>query len=78
VGKGATLTIGKNFLLTARSEIARFKEITFGDNCLLSWNILFMDTDAHPVYNQTDHIINEDKAIKIGNKVWIGCRCTIL
>ena len=78
VGKGATLTLGDNFLITARSEIACFKEITFGDNCLISWNILLMDTDAHSIYYEDKKLINDDKPIKIGNKVWIGCRTLIL
>ncbi|MGQ9644556.1 MAG: acyltransferase, partial [Ignavibacterium sp.] len=78
VGKVATLTFGDHFLMTARSEIACFKEIQFGDHCLLSWNILIMDTDAHPVYDEEANIINQDQPIIIGNKVWIGCRSTIL
>ncbi len=78
VGKDATLTFGKNFLITARSEIACFREITFGNNCLLSWNILVMDTDAHPIYNDKGERINEDKPIRIGNHVWIGCRTLVL
>lgn len=78
VGKDATLTFGNNFLITARSEIACFKEITFGDNDLLSWDILVMDTDAHPIYNNKNERINKDKPIKIGNHVWIGCRSIIL
>ncbi|MGK9369487.1 hypothetical protein ACSSWA_11355 [Melioribacter sp. Ez-97] len=40
VGEGAILTFGNNFLITARTEIACFKEITFGDYYLLSWDIL--------------------------------------
>lgn len=78
VGRGATLTFGDQFLMTARSELACFKEISFGDNCLLSWNILVMDTDAHPVYDEDGTHINDDQPITIGNKVWIGCRSTIL
>jgi len=78
VGESATLSFGNQFLMTARSEIACFKEIHFGNHCLLSWNILIMDTDAHPVYDQENQQINADAPIKIGNKVWIGCRSTIL
>mgnify|MGYP005868018019 FL=1 len=74
VGRGATLTFGDQFLMTARSELVCFKEISFGDNCLLSWNILVMNTDAHPVYDKEGNHINHDQPITIGNKVWIGCR----
>jgi acetyltransferase-like isoleucine patch superfamily enzyme len=37
-----------------------------------------MDTDFHKILDKSNKIINEDKEITIGNKVWIGCRCTIL
>ncbi len=78
VGKDATLTFGNNFLITARSEISCFNEVTFGDDNLLSWDILVMDSDAHPVYNEQHERINEDKPIKTGSHVWIGCRSIIL
>jgi len=78
VGKNAKLTFGQNFLITARSEIACFREIRFGDDCLLSWDILVMDTDAHPIYDEQMKRINDDKSIIIGNHVWIGCRTLIL
>lgn len=78
VGKGATLTIGDGFDLTGASEIICQKEITFGSQCLLSWDILIMDTDFHHVLNAEDQIINSPKPITIGNHVWIGCRNTIL
>lgn len=78
VGNNATLTFGNNFLITARSEIACFNEIILGDDNLLSWDILIMDTDAHPIYNEQHERINEDKPIKTGNHVWIGCRSILL
>ena len=37
-----------------------------------------MDTDYHKIFNEKNEIINEDKPIRIGNHVWIGCRNTIL
>ncbi len=37
-----------------------------------------MDTDAHPIYNNEMTIINEDKTIRIGHHVWIGCKSMIL
>jgi len=47
VGKDAILNLGNNFIITAESSIVCFKKITFGDNCLISWDDLFMDTDFH-------------------------------
>ena len=54
-------------------------QITFGDDCLLSWDLLIMDTDGHKVISIIDGgILNPSKPINIGNHVWIGCRSLIL
>lgn len=78
IGKNATLTLGEHFMITGNSEIICHKGITFGKHCLLSWDILIMDTDFHYVINAENQIINSPKPIIIGNHVWIGCRNTIL
>ena len=46
------LKLGADFNMTAESTIVCAKEIRFGDDCLLSWDILVMDTDEHPLYNR--------------------------
>ena len=45
------LKLGADFNMTAESTIVCAKEIRFGRDCLLSWDILVMDTDEHPLYN---------------------------
>lgn len=77
VGGGATLVIRDNFTITAESSIITNKRIVFGDDCLLSWDILCMDTDFHRIYKNGKKI-NENSDIRIGKNVWIGCRTTIL
>jgi acetyltransferase-like isoleucine patch superfamily enzyme len=37
-----------------------------------------MDTDEHPLYNKDNERINPDKAIQVGDHVWIGCKCVLL
>ena len=109
IGHGSKLSVrgnlkfGAGFNMTAESTIVCAKEIRFGDDCLLSWDILVMDTDEHPLYNRHDTArhetrdsspvpspevsqsinkenkrINPDKAIIVGNHVWIGCKCILL
>ncbi|WP_139905608.1 acyltransferase [Clostridium thermarum] len=75
---GGALIIGNNFVVTGHSEIICSKKVEFGDDCLLSWEVLIMDTDFHKIKNADGTINNHSKPIKIGNHVWIGCRCTIL
>jgi acetyltransferase-like isoleucine patch superfamily enzyme len=78
ISVGGTLTIGSGFSITAESTIMCLKNVDFGDNCLLSWQIMVMDTDFHTIKNAAGSIINQPAPIKVGSQVWIGCRCTIL
>ena len=72
------LTFGNDFNMTAESTIVCAKEITFGNDCLIGWDVLVMDTDEHPLFDKTGNRINPDKAIEVGNHVWIGCKCSLL
>jgi acetyltransferase-like isoleucine patch superfamily enzyme len=78
VGKTGDLYFGDNFTITAESTIVCFKEISFGNNCLLSWEILIMDTDFHKIKSDKGELLNSESSIIIGENVWIGCRTTIL
>lgn len=72
------LELGDHFNITAESTVVCAKEIRFGNDCLVSWDVLVMDTDEHPVYNKEGERINEDRPIVVGNHVWIGCKCMLL
>ena len=78
IGENATITLGNGFKITGRSTIISQKSITFGKDCLLSWDILIMDTDFHHIIDFNNKFINSPRPITIGNHVWIGCRNTIL
>lgn len=73
------MNIGNRCYFNANSNIICKKQITFGDDCLISWECLIMDCDFHKIYTIENHKqVNCDKEILIGNHVWIGCRSTIL
>ena len=78
VNRNAVITFGKDFSISAETSIVCNKKISIGNNVLISWDCLLMDTDFHNIYNIEDYIINKDKDIIIGNNVWIGCRNTLL
>lgn len=78
ISVSGNLEVGDNFIITAESKIICKKQIKFGKNCLISWDCLFMDTDFHKINTSDVEYINKDKAIIIGNNVWIGCRNLIL
>ena len=58
IGHGSKLSVrgdlklGADFNMTAESTIVCAKEIRFGDDCLLAWDVLVMDTDEHPLFNR--------------------------
>lgn len=78
IGKGATFEIGENTCITGHSDIACFKQVTIGRDCLISWDVLIMDTDFHHIEDISGKTINVPKPVVIGDHVWCGCRCTIL
>ena len=77
VGSNGVLEFGEKFSITAESVIACEENITFGDDCLVSWDCLFMDTDYHSI--MIDGIRkNPNKPVNIGDNVWVCCRSVIL
>lgn len=77
VGVNGKLEFGNSFVITAESQIVCFKHIVFGNNVLIAWQSLIMDTDFHKIIQKTQ-ITNPDKEIHIGNHIWVGCRSIIL
>jgi len=78
VSETGKLVIGDNLQITAASSIISHKNIYIGRNCLMSWEVLIMDTDMHTVMDAAGKIQNAPQDVIIGNDVWIGCRCLIL
>ena len=78
VNPSAKLKLGEEFNITAKSTILVEKEISFGKGCLLSWDILVMDTDFHPIYDKDGVHLNAPKAVVVEDNVWVGCQSLIL
>lgn len=79
VSQNGILTLGDKFELGCLSNVFVSNSITFGDDCLLSWNIDILDSDMHGMYDlNSDNLRNPSKPIKIGEHVWVGCRTLIL
>ena len=78
VGKNAILKIGKNLSITGDSSIICKRYIEIGDDCIISWDDLIMDTDFHQIFDKDNNLTNQPIPISIGDKVWIACRVTVL
>ena len=72
------LSMGNNVLLSGNATIICNHKITIGNNTSIAWETLLMDTDEHPIYDKEKNILNPDKAVHIGNDVWIAARAVLL
>ena len=77
IGALGSIHTGNNFKVSCLSRIICTSNISFGENCLISWECLFMDSDFHRLF-KNGKVINDSKSIIIGNNVLIGARSTIL
>lgn len=77
IRNSGTVSFGNNFYCNCNMSIICSKQISFGDNCILGWNVHIRDCDGHSLY-QNGERINPNKAVQIGNHVWIGQDVKIL
>ncbi len=78
VTENGKLTLGDNFAISASSQINCYHSITMGKDIQFSWDCLVMDSDTHTILDENLSPINDPAPIVINNKVWVGCRVTIL
>ncbi len=72
------LCIKSNCNFTGETTIICNKKITFGTDCLISWQTLIMDSDLHNIQDEKGVTKNPNKSIHINDSVWVGARSTIL
>lgn len=74
------LVFGNSFHSSSTGKIICYKQIVFGEDVLLGWDVEIVDGDAHKIYINNSYKlkqINPNKDIFIGNRVWIGSNCKI-
>ncbi|ELR63998.1 hypothetical protein C942_03077 [Photobacterium marinum] len=72
------LRIGNGSNFTGESTLVCNHKITFGQNNLVSWQTLFMDTDMHQIIDGQQQQLNPDAAITFGDDIWVCARSTVL
>lgn len=78
VGECGEIVFGADFTTSAEVSIISEKRIVIGNNTGISWKTQVMDTDFHHIADEDNMIINPSADVIIGDKVWVGCNCTIL
>ena len=67
--------IGKNNFFNGRTNfvLSESKNIILGDECFISYNVVFRTSDGHPIYNDlSKERMNSSKSIYVGDHVWLG------
>ena len=73
VGPEGKLEIGNGTYLNRNTLVHASSLVRIGADCQVSWDVVIIDSDMHPVPGQTSV-----KPIIIEDEVWIGCRVVIL
>jgi len=77
----ASIVIGDNVGMNG-TIIASKKEIKIGNDCMFAPNVVLMDSDFHIIWPPHKRFYSNtakyDKAVVIGNNVWVGMNSIIL
>lgn len=73
----SSIRFGRNFASNKNNFFYSRKEIVFGDDNLIGWNVIFRDNDGHKIFYKEIQKENEKK-ICIGNHVWIASYVDVL
>lgn len=78
-GNNCTLNIGKgsSFGGIRIINVGENNAISIGENCLFADKIELWASDTHCILNEKNEILNKEKPIFIGDRVWVGS-CSII
>jgi acetyltransferase-like isoleucine patch superfamily enzyme len=74
VWRGGRISIGNGTYLNRNTEVIAQREVTIGRDCKIAWDVVIMDTDQHGIGTAQPVA----KPVRIGDRVWIGCRAIVL
>ena len=79
IGSNAKLFIGKNFSASTSLKLVCYHYIKLGQDVLIGWNNVFMDTDFHSMKKIGDGSHTKGYgSIIIGDNNWFGMNCVIM
>ena len=76
--KNGIIEFGKDFSCNARTKIICNKHIYFGNDCMISWDCTFIDTDFHRVLDLNNNRMNDDEDIFVQDHVWVCSETLVL
>ena len=78
VGNNGYLIFGDRFIATTTLKVVCYNKIVFGEEVLVGWNNLFMDTDFHRLTKVNGGYTKGIGEIFIGNNNWIANGCKFM
>ncbi|MBF6591797.1 MAG: acyltransferase [Ktedonobacterales bacterium] len=72
--RGGRIFLGTGTYLNRNTEIIAAQEVRIGRDCKIAWDVVIMDTDQHGIGAAPA----ATRPVRIGDRVWIGCRALIL
>ena len=76
IGPNAVVEIGSGGYVSPNTWFILSYGLKIGNGCMISWNCQFLDDDFHKLEYENQKN-NDNREIKIGNDVWIGCNSFI-
>ncbi len=79
IGEKGYCELGNNFRATTGLKLTSHHSIHFGENTLIAWEVIIMDSSFHRLKNMNGEFKSKGYApIIIGKNNWITTRCIIL
>jgi len=79
IGEKGFGSFGNNFRATAGLKLTIHHSVQFGENVLIAWDVLIMDTSFHRLKDSHGTFKNKGYgSISIGKNNWITAKCMIL
>lgn len=79
IGEKGICSFGNNFRANASFKLTSHYQITFGENTLIAWDLIVMDTSFHRLKDVNGNFKSRGYApVVIGKNNWITTRCMIL
>lgn len=78
-GKDSTIIFGDQFVASTSMKLVSFKRIEFGRYVRVGWEVIFTDTNFHPIYDMKKEKFKKAYGpIIIGDNNWFGMQCKVM
>lgn len=78
ISPGAELLIGNNFTCAPNLRLTVTNKVAIGNDNMWSYDNIVLDSDIHVITDMNGNKLNKKGIIVIGDRVWMGARCTVL